>query len=99
MRGGYKVLDFKDIPIASTAEGVATVPVVIEGIYESFEGNYFKLPVVHGLIVDEVEYWDFSPTVSTTEGVFTFILEHNTADFYVIQVMDEDKVTAVKYTN
>lgn len=99
MRGGYKIMDFKDIEITSTAEGSGVSPVTIPGIYEAFEGNYLKLPVVHGLVVDNVEYWDFSPTVSTTEGVFTFILEHNNVDYYVVQVMSDDKVTVVKYTN
>lgn len=99
MRGGYKIMDFKDVAIASTTAGASTSPVIIEGIYEAFEGNYFKLPVIHGLIIDDVEFWDFSPTVSTTEGVYTFILEHNNVDYYIIQVMSGDKVTAVKYTN
>ena len=99
MRGGYKIMDFKDVKIASTSEGASTTPVDVEGIYEAFESNYSKLPVIHGLIIDDVEYWDFSPTVSTTAGIFTFILEHNNVDYYVIQVLPDDKVTAVKYTN
>lgn len=98
MRGGYKIMDFKGVKIESTSAGASTTPVEIEGIYEAFKSNYFKMPVVHGLIIDGVDYWDFSPTVSTTSGVFTFILEHNNVDYYVVQVLPDNKVTAVKYT-
>lgn len=43
MRGGYKIMNFKDVVIASTSDGASTKPVEIEGIYEAFESNCGKI--------------------------------------------------------
>lgn len=50
-KGGYKIIDFKNTPIAAAA-------VTIKGIYESIESTN-KRTVVSGLVKAGVEYDDF----------------------------------------
>lgn len=50
MKGGYTILDFKDINIQ-----VGNTPTKIEGIYEKIEGNYRKPLLLEGLVINGIE--------------------------------------------
>lgn len=67
LRGGYHIVDFKDVNI--TSEAGAT----IVGIYEEFEGSYRKAILVSGVTIDSVEQRDtfVNPTLSENSYTFT----------------------------
>lgn len=50
IKGGYRIIDFKDTPLV--IEGAT---MMIEGIYESVEGNYRKPLLLSGLVINGVE--------------------------------------------
>lgn len=52
MRGGYKLINLNGYAIA-TGEAAT-----VKGIYESVEGNYHKMTIVTGLVLDNVEHND-----------------------------------------
>lgn len=68
IKGGYKIIDFKDTPL--TTGGEATT---IAGIYGSIEGSYRKPLLLSGLTIDGIERNDvYAPaTVSGSNFVFT----------------------------
>lgn len=66
LRGGYKIVDFKDVNI--TSDGGAT----ITGIYEEIEGSYRKAVLVSGVTIDGVEYRDTFVDVSHSENNYSF---------------------------
>lgn len=66
LRGGYHIVDFKDVNILS--EGGAT----IAGIYEEFEGSYRKAILVSGVTIDGVEQRDTFVDAATGNNSFTF---------------------------
>lgn len=49
-KGGYQIIDFKDIDLTIDGDGVT-----IDGVYERLEGNYRKPTFVEGLSVGGVE--------------------------------------------
>lgn len=59
-KGGYQIVNLKD-----TALTVGTGE-TIEGVYETFEGNYRKPVLLSGINVGGVEYADtfINPTIS-----------------------------------
>lgn len=81
-RGGYHILDFKDVNI--TTESGAT----IVGIYESIEGSYRKAILVSGITIDGVEYRDTFVDAVAGANNFSF-----TAHGKTFTIDNADKVT------
>lgn len=68
IKGGYKIIDFKDIPLTTGGEAIT-----IAGIYGSIGGSYRKPLLLSGLTIDGTERNDvYAPaTVSGSNFVFT----------------------------
>lgn len=66
LRGGYHIVDFKDVNISST-DGA-----VIAGIYEEIEGSYRKAILVSGITIDGVEQRDTFVNPVSGDGNYTF---------------------------
>lgn len=50
IKGGYKIIDFKDVNITIGSDAVT-----IKGIYESLESNYRKPTLCTNLVINENE--------------------------------------------
>lgn len=81
MKGGYQIIDFKDVNI--TADGST-----ITGIYESIEGTHRKALLVEGVTFDGVEKRACFVDCEAGEGSFTFTLYGKT-----FTITSDDKVT------
>lgn len=81
-RGGYHIVDFKDVNI-TTAEGAT-----IAGIYEEIEGSYRKVILVSGVTIDGVEYRDTFVDVTSGDNNYTF-----TAYGKTFTITNEEKIT------
>lgn len=68
IKGGYKIIDFKNSPLTSGGEAVT-----IEGIYDTVEASYRKPLLLSGLKIDGTERNDVyaTPTLSGSDYVFT----------------------------
>lgn len=80
LKGGYQIVDFKDVNI--TTEGVTIV-----GIYEQIEGSHRKALLASGLTIDNVEYRDTWIDPTHTENNYSF-----TALGKTFTVTNDDKV-------
>lgn len=49
-KGGYKIIDFKDVNITTGGDGVT-----VTGIYESIEESHRKAIMLSGVTIDNVE--------------------------------------------
>lgn len=85
IKGGYKIIDFKDTPL-TTGGGSVT----IEGIYDTVEASYRKPLLLSGLTIDSIKRNDVyaTPTLSGSNYVFT-------AHGKTITITDADAVTVV----
>lgn len=68
MRGGYKIIDFKNVPLET---GGATM--MIKGIHDTIEGNFGKAIKCSGVNIDGKEMNEFysNPTLSGTDFKIT----------------------------
>lgn len=66
LKGGYKIIDFKDIPIV-TGTGVTVV-----GVYESIESSHRKAIMLSGINLDGVEKPDCYVDCSVQDGNYKF---------------------------
>ena len=84
IKGGYKIIDFKDTPFET---GGATM---IEGIYDTVEASHRKPLLLSGLNIDGIERNDVyaTPTLSGSNYVFT-------AHGKTITITDTDAVSVV----
>lgn len=82
IRGGYKVVDFKDVNL--TVDEGST----ISGIYEEVEGSYRKAILVSGVTINGVEYRDTFVDVSHAENNYSF-----SAYGYTFTISNDEKVT------
>lgn len=83
LKGGYKVIDFKAMPLSGNA---TTIP----GIYEAIEGNFHKRLIASGIVVDSKELNDTEiiPKVSGDD----FIIDVYEGE-YTLTINDDDEVT------
>lgn len=81
-KGGYKIVDFKDVNI--TTDAGATVI----GAYESLEDSHRKAIMISGITIDGVEKPDCFIDCEVSEGNYTF-----TAYGKTFTVTNENKVT------
>lgn len=66
MKGGYIIIDLKDVPITS---GTGTT---IKGIYERLENSYRKPVLIENLTLDTLEKRNTFVDVEVSESNFTF---------------------------
>lgn len=66
IRGGYHIVDFKDVNI-TTADGAT-----IDGIYEEIEGSNRKAVLISGVTIDSVEHRDLFVDPTASDNSFTF---------------------------
>lgn len=85
IKGGYKIIDFKDSRLTTAGESVT-----IEGIYDTVEASYRKPLLLSGLNIDGIERNDVyaTPTLSGSNYVFT-------AYGKTITITDTDAVSVV----
>lgn len=81
-RGGYKIIDFKDVNILT--EGGATVT----GIYEEIEKRHRKAILVSGITIDGIEKPDCFVDCEVSGSNYTF-----TAYGKTFTITNADKVT------
>ena len=81
-KGGYKIIDLKNVELNDDA-------VTIDGIYEAIEGNYKKALLLTGLCIDGVEYAGAFTTASVDDGNYIMMVYG-----YTITITDDDEVTA-----
>lgn len=83
VKGGYRIIDFKDINIVSGGDAV-----VLTGVYDAIEDAYRKPLLLSGLTLDGVEKPDCYITCDVSESNFTF-----TAYGKTFTVTSENNVT------
>lgn len=66
VKGGYKIIDFKDINI-TTANGAT-----VTGVYESIESSHRKALLISGVVIDGVEKNDCFIDCSVADGSYSF---------------------------
>lgn len=86
MRGGYKIIDFKQYALTSGQE------TSIVGIYASIANSYNKATMISGMIVGDVAYPDFFAPFIAGEGNFSSHVVIDTASI-TIEVTADDNVT------
>lgn len=82
LKGGYKIVDFKDVNI--TTDAGATVI----GVYESIEASHRKAIMISGIVIDGVEKPDCFIDCSVADGNYTF-----TAYGKTFTVTHDNKIT------
>lgn len=83
-KGGYKIIDFKDINITTGGDAV-----VITGIYNGIEGSHRKALMLSGLMLDSVEKPDCFIDCTVSDGNYTF-----TAYGVAFTITNADSITA-----
>lgn len=92
MRGGYKIINFKNVNINVDDDAVE-----IKGIYEQLESNYYKATLCDGLVIDNMQrnarFVSFG--VSQSKYIGTFSID---GDVFVltIEISSDDKVKIIK---
>lgn len=66
LKGGYKIIDFKDVNI-TTGAGVT-----VTGIYEDIEKSHRKAILLSGITIDGVEKPDCFVDCEVTDGNYKF---------------------------
>lgn len=91
-KGGYKVIDFKNVNIEVDGDAV-----VIKGIYNTIESNYFKATLCDNLKVDGLErnarFVSFG--VSGGDYVGTFSIDGD-VNVLTITINADDEVQIIK---
>lgn len=83
VKGGYRIIDFKDINIISGGDAV-----VIAGVYDVIEDAYRKPLLLSGITLDGVEKPDCFISCDVSDSNYTF-----TAYGKTFTVTDENKVS------
>ena len=84
-KGGYQILDFRNIPFESGGSGF-----VIEGIYDLIEGTK-KLLLLSGVVINGVEHRDQYISVRRTGSKYQIDLYVDGITYY-IHIQDNDIV-------
>lgn len=86
MKGGYQILNLKNINL--TVE----TPAVITEAYETLEGNYKKAVLVTGFTVNGAEVGDFFTLPYVSESNYVIKVAVGEVN-YTITISADDKVT------
>ena len=86
-KGGYMILDFKDVAITSGT------PVTIPGVFAALEGSYRKPVILSGLNVDGTAYQDLhvNPVIASDD----YVIDLSGIGLVSCTITDEDAVTVV----
>lgn len=84
IKGGYKLVDFKNISIEPDAASAT----VIAGVYDAIESSYRKPIIITGLVVDDVEHADVWCNLISGSGAYTGMI-----DEYLLTITDDDEIT------
>lgn len=99
MRGGYRIIDFKNTALTSGEQAS------IENLYQQVKNPYKKACIVSGLIVSDIEYPDFyavffPDSENYSAGVVisgkTLTIEVTPDDNVTVTVADQNRTAAVK---
>ena len=82
LKGGYKIIDFKDINL------VTGVGISITGVYDAIKSNYRKAILISGISINGVKMADSFIQLSVVSGNYTGTLYGKT-----ITITDTDVVT------
>lgn len=82
-KGGYQIIDLKGVSLTSGSA------VVIKGVYESIEGNYYKPLLLSGLVISDIEQTDAFISAISGTNLYTISLANGGS----ITITNEDKVT------
>lgn len=86
MRGGYKIINFKNVPLET---GGATM--MVDGIYEEIEGNHHKAIMISNLVLDGIEINETFVNPIIAGATFRLPLNNNKS----IIITDADAVSVV----
>lgn len=64
MKGGYKIVSFKNEPLTSGE------PATIDGVYSTISNVYGKATMISGMVVGEVAYPDFYAPFVANAGTY-----------------------------
>lgn len=81
LKGGYQIVDFKDINITTTG-------VVIVGIYETIEASHRKALLASGITIDGVAYRDTWIDPTHADNNYTVTIAGHT-----VTITNDDTVT------
>ena len=85
IKGGYKVIDLKDIPLS-------TIPCSVSGIYNRISKSYEKPIMISNLNIDGVQYQDYyTQPIKTAGGAFTM-----TVGDYTLTITSTDGVSVAE---
>lgn len=87
-KGGYKIIDFKDINITSGAADAVT----IAGVYNAIEDTHRKALMLSGLTLDNVEKPDCFIDCTVSESNYTFTAYNHT---FIVDNADGVKAAAI----
>lgn len=85
MRGGYKIIDLR-------GENLSESPVIIPGIYESIEENYYKPLLLISINIDGVERAGAFASPDNDGSAYIFSGVYGGT----ITISDDDTVTYIK---
>lgn len=87
IKGGYKIIDFKDTPLY--VEGST---MMIEGIYDDIEASYRKPLLLTGLYIEDKEVNDQFAAPELSSSDFTFVIRAE-GTLLKITITDTDAVS------
>lgn len=94
IKGGYKLIDFKETDI--TVNGPA---VTIVGVYSAIESSYRKQIVLTGLSIGGVEHKDVFCNLEHGENVYHGLFGMTANNEYLfISITNDDAVTLTKHS-
>lgn len=94
IKGGYKLIDFKETDI--TVDGPA---VTIVGVYSAIESSYRKQIVLTGLSIGGVEHKDVFCNLEHGENVYHGLFGMTANNEYLfISITNDDAVTLTKHS-
>lgn len=94
IKGGYKLIDFKETDITVGGEAVT-----IAGVYSAIESSYRKQIVLTGLSIGGVEHKDVFCNLEHGENVYHGLFGMTANNEYLfISITNDDAVTLTKHT-
>lgn len=94
IKGGYKLIDFKETNITVGGDAVT-----IAGVYSAIESSYRKPIVLTGLSIGGVEHKDVFCNFEHGENVYHGLFGITTNnEFLFISITNDDAVTLTKQT-
>lgn len=84
IKGGYQIINLKNVALSDSA-------VNVEGVYETIEGNYYKPLLLSGIYIDGKEMADIYVTATVEAGNYVI-----SAYGGIITITANDEITFTK---